>query len=103
MFIEQQKVIKAVAQERLGLLKLLSEMNSGNNNGVLLHGFHFKKGQPITIAGQVANDEQLYKFQENLQKKGLDKVNIQNAKKENQSNKLNFSITFHYKNFTKKL
>jgi len=101
--IERQKLIKEVALQRPDLLKLLSQINSKENNGVLLDGFHFKKGQPVTIRGQVKSDEQLYKFQESLlSKKGISKVRIQNTKKEKKGNKLNFSITFHYKNFTKK-
>lgn len=101
--IERQKLIKEAAIERPDLLKLFSEINAEENNGILLDGFHFKKGQPIAISGQAKSDEQLYKFQENLlSKKGLGDVKIQRTKKEEKGNDINFNITFHYKNFTKK-
>jgi len=103
ILLEQQKIIKEVAIDRPDLLEIFGYLTRDGNNGVLLDTFHYKKGQPVTIAGQVGNDEFLYKFQENLlTKKGLSKVRIQNAKKQEQGEMLNFSIIFDYKNFTKK-
>jgi len=100
---ERRKLIKEVLLERPDMLKLFSEMNTEENNGIMLDGFHFKKGQPVTISGQVKNDDQLYKFQESLlSRKGISKVTIQSTKKDEKGGKLNFSMTFHYKNFTKK-
>lgn len=101
MLVTRQKLIKQAARTRPDLLKLLDQINSDENNGVLLNSFHFKKGRPVTITGQVANDEQLYKFQESLlKKKGISRVIIQRARKKEKN--LNFTITFHYRNFTKK-
>lgn len=103
LLMEWQKLIKTIALQRPDLLKLFSKMSSGENDGIMLDGFNFKKGQAITISGQAKGDDQLYKFQKSLlNKKGITEVKIQSAKKEAKGEKLNFRMSFHYKKFTKK-
>jgi len=102
-FVERQSLIKTVARQRPDLLGLLNEISSGEGKGILLDSFHFKKGQPVTIAGQVQSADQLYKFQESLlSKKGIQDVNIQSAAPDSKTKKIKFTMTFHYKTFTKK-
>lgn len=101
--VERQKLIKAIALQRPDVLKLLSEINSGENNGITLDSFTFKKGQTITISGQADDDEKLYKFQVNLlSKKSITEVKIQSTKKGEKDKKLTFTMNFHYKSFTTK-
>jgi Tfp pilus assembly protein PilN len=101
--VERQTLIKTVARERPDLLQLLSDINSGENRGVTLDSFHFKKGQPVTVSGQVQDNDQLYDFQKSLlNKKGITDVNIQNTSRDSKTKRLKFTITFHYKTFTKK-
>lgn len=101
--MQRQSLIKAVARQRPDLLGLLSEINSGDNKEVLLDSLHFKKGQPVTIRGQVKGADQLYKFQEDLlTKKGVRDVTILSAAPDSKTKKIKFTMTFHYKNYTRK-
>ncbi|MBN1806784.1 MAG: hypothetical protein JW837_16165 [Sedimentisphaerales bacterium] len=99
--IQRQNMIKSVAQQRPDLLELLAQVNASGENGIKLESFHYKKGQPVTISGEASGNEQLYKFEKSLQ----DSKNINSVKmspsKDAKSKKIKFTITFHYKNFTK--
>ena len=103
LLVQRQKLIRTVATERPDLLELLNLVNSGGSKGVLLDSLQFKKGQPVSITGQADSPDMLYKFQESLlTKNGIKQVEIQNATKDPKGDKFKFTITFHYKNFTKK-
>jgi hypothetical protein len=103
LLIQRQKLIKTVAQQRPDVLQLLNEINTDADKGILLDSFDFKKGQPVTIKGQTSSTEQMYKFQENLLKrKGIEQVKLQSGPKDSKTNKFKFTMTFHYKNLTKK-
>lgn len=99
--MQRQKLIKSVAQQRPDLLDLLIKINASGENGIKLESFHFKKGQPVTITGEAPGNEQLYKFEKNLQDKtNINKVTM-NPSKDAKTKKIKFTMTFHYKNFTK--
>jgi hypothetical protein len=101
--MQRQSLIKAVARQRPDLLELLSEINSGENKGMLLDNLHFKKGQPVTIRGQAPGNDQLYEFEENLlTKKGVKNVKRLSAALDSKTKKIKFSMTFDYKTYTKK-
>jgi len=101
--MQRQKLIKAVALERPNLLELLKLVNEGGDGRIKLDSFHFKKGQLVSITGQVQNSDQLYEFQETLlEQNGIKEVKIQSTSRDSKSKKLKFTITFQYKNFTKK-
>jgi len=101
--VQRQTLLKTVAQQRPDLLQLLSDVSSGDSRGITLDSFYFKKGQPITISGQVQENDQLYDFQKSLlSKKGVTDVNIQNTSRDSKTKRLKFTMTFHYKTFTKK-
>ena len=101
--IQRYNLMKTVAQHRPDLLELLGEINGGDNKGVVLDSFQFKKGQPINVTGQAQSSEQLYGFQKYLLgRNGIKEVNIQSAVRNDKDKKLKFTITFHYKNLTKK-
>jgi hypothetical protein len=100
---ERQNLFKTVAQHRPDLLQLFADISGGPSAGVVLDGFHFKKGQPVTLTGQADNEEQMWKLQENLRaRKGLTDVEISNASQDAKTKKVKFTITFHYRGFTKK-
>ena len=100
---QRQRLIKTVAQQRPDLLDLLSEINVADGKEMMLDSLHFKKGQPVRITGQANSAEELYKFEKSLQdKKAIEDVKIQSAPQDAKSKKLKFTITFHYRNFTKK-
>ena len=103
LLMQRQKLIKTVALERPDLLDLLSLVSESGNSGIKLDSFHFKKGQLVSISGEAQNSDQLYKFQEALQgKTGVRQAEIQSSSLDSKSKKFKFTITFHYKNFTKK-
>jgi Tfp pilus assembly PilM family ATPase len=98
----RQKLMKTVARERPDLLQLINEININDSGGILLDSVDFKKGRPVTISGQAPGTDQLYKFQATLlSKKSITSVIIKNASKDAKSKKLKFTLTFHYKSFTK--
>jgi len=100
---EKQELVKSAALQRPDFLKLFTDISADKNDGIKLNMFDFKKGRLITISGTAKKDEQLYKFQKNLQnKKGITEVKIQNANKDAKTGEIVFNITFHYRNFTKK-
>ena len=73
------------------------------NEGITLDKLDFKQGRPVSITAQTRNAEEMYKFQKSLLKiKGITDVKIQNSDMDNKTKKLKFTMTFHYKNFTKK-
>ena len=78
--VERQRLIKTVARERPDMLALMKVINDCGERGVLLNSILFKKDQKVTISGQVQSSDQLYKFQENLDKnKDITDVKIPNT------------------------
>jgi len=100
--VQRQTLIKAVAQQRPDLLELLSEINSAESQGIMLDSFYFKKGQPVRITGQAQGKEQLYKFEESLQNKKSIDIVATNPSVDTKTKRIKFTMTFHYKNFTRK-
>ncbi|MFZ2149117.1 MAG: hypothetical protein WAV28_18050 [Sedimentisphaerales bacterium] len=101
LLMQRQKLIKTVAQQRPDLLELLGQVTASGDTGIKLESFHFKKGQPVTITGQAPSNELLYKFEKSLQdRKNISSVKT-NPSKDAKNNNVKFSITFHYKNFTR--
>lgn len=128
LLMQRQRLIKTVAQQRPDLLDLLSEINESGDRGIKLASFHFKKGQRVTITGQVSGNDLLYRFEESLQnRKDIKEVKMTSTPNTTSTNTassgrgsggdrgpegsrgpggsrgrgLRFTMTFHYKNFTK--
>jgi hypothetical protein len=101
--LQQQALVKTVARHRPDLLGMLTEINAGQNDGIVLDGLLFKKGSTVTLTGQADNMEQMWKFQANLRaQKGIKGAEIANAAPDSKTKKIKFTITFDYKEFTKK-
>jgi len=101
--VSRQKLIKNVATQRIDLLKLLKEVSVDGSKDITLDILDFKRGRPVTISGQAKAAEQLYKFQKGLlAQKGIKNVRIQSMPQDSKTKKLKFTITFDYRNFTKK-
>ncbi|HON90182.1 MAG TPA: PilN domain-containing protein [Sedimentisphaerales bacterium] len=101
--LQQQSLIRTVARHRPDMLELLTLVNAGPNEGVVLDTLHFKKGQAVTVTGQADNMEQMWKFQSNLRgQKELKGAEIVNATPDSKTKKIKFTITFEYREFTKK-
>jgi hypothetical protein len=101
---QRQILLRILARNRPDVLDMLTEINVGENPGIVLETLHFKKGQLITIVGQADNQKQMSDFQKHLLKsKSLSAVDIlPGATRDSKTNKVKFTMNFHYKNFTKK-
>jgi len=100
---QHQALLKTVARHRPDFLQLLTDINVEQSEGIVLDGLHFKKGQAVAITGQAGNADQMYKFQTGLlAQKGITDVDISNSASDPKSKKIRFTITFHYRGFTKK-
>jgi Tfp pilus assembly protein PilN len=102
--IAKNKMIKIVAAQRGDVLGLLKKINTTEAPGITLNSINYKRGQKIAIAGQAQSDQQLYQFQKNLLSNNLiESVDIESVKKDPKGGKLNFTISFHYSYYTKKI
>ena len=100
--VKRQQLIRTVARERPDLLDLLKLINERGEKGITLTALNFKKGQPVSITGQASSNDQLSRYEKNLQDtKGIEKVNY-TANTNTKSKKITFTMTFNYKNFSKK-
>jgi len=102
-FTDRQALLKTVARQRPDVLQLLTDINAGPSDGIVLDTLHFKKGQTVTIAGRADKMEQMWKFQTGLMdQKGIEDVEITNQTADAKTKKIRFAMTFHYKGYTKK-
>lgn len=100
--IKQQQLRTIIASQRPDILDLLSKVNTSCPQGLMLDSFSFKKGQAVSIAGQAGNYEQLYKFQKSLRESsGINSVKIRNPVLDEKKGKVNFTISFGYRHFSK--
>jgi len=103
LLMQRHNLTRIVAMERPNLLELLKQISESGDSSIKLESFHFKKGQLVSITGQVQGPDQLYKFQEALMNKsGVKDVKILNPSRDSKTKKLKFTMTFHYRNFTNK-
>jgi len=101
-YMQRQDLVRKAASEKPDMLGLLKEI-SDTAGGIQLDSLDFRKGRPLTIAGQSQGSEQLYKFQKNLlEQKQITDVKIQNTNKGKDGDKIKFTISFQYGRFTKK-
>jgi hypothetical protein len=71
--------------------------------GIVLNSLVFRRGQAIQIDGQADQPEQIYAFEQALQKKeGIGRVDPPKYVQDSQTRKVKFTIKFQYKNFTQK-
>jgi len=100
--VKRQQLIRTVARERPDLLDLLKLVNESGEKGITLIGLNFKKGQLVSVTGQASSNDQLSRFEKSLQKtNGIENVNY-TANMNAKSRKITFTMTFNYKNFSKK-
>jgi len=103
LLLKRQEMIKTVARERPDLLELLKIVNDSGGRGITLNSLYFKKGQPVTVTGQAGSNEDLSRFEKTLQKnKAVEKVNPPTSTVDAKGGRITFTMTFQYKNFTKK-
>lgn len=123
----QLEARELVARYRPDILQLLSQINTAAPTGgfgprepdpngpgmdrrprvgrsaIVLDSFSFKRGQQITVEGQVSSPEELYRFEEALRKEeGIRDVSTKRVGQDKQTNRIRFTMNFNYKNFTQK-
>ena len=102
MLVKRQQLIRMVARERPDLLDLVKLVNESGDRGIKLTGLTFKKGQQVSVTGEVSSNDQLSRYEKKLQDaKGIEDVNY-TANMNAKSKKITFTMTFQYKNFGKK-
>jgi hypothetical protein len=102
LLVRRQQLIKTIAKERPDLLDLLKVVNESGERGITLTSLVFKKGQPVSVSGEVSSNDQLSRYEKKIQNtKGIEKVNY-TANMNTKSKKITFNMTFDYKNFGKK-
>ncbi|MHC4507882.1 MAG: hypothetical protein ACYTAO_02850 [Planctomycetota bacterium] len=101
--LEKNRLIQAVARQRPDMLEILKLVNESGGRGITLNNIFFKRGQPVSVSGQARSNDDLSRFEKSLQaSKGIGEVNPPTANMDSKSKKITFTITFHYKGFTKK-
>lgn len=101
--LEKNRLMQATARQRPDMLELLKAVNESGGRGITLNTILFKKGQPVSVTGQANSNEDLSRFEKSLQQnKSVGEVNPPTATTDSKTRKINFTITFHYKNFTRK-
>ena len=99
----EHQALKATAGYRPDLLALLKTLNEVEAEGIILHDLLFKRGQAVKITGQAKKSEPLYQFEQDLNTcKGIKNAVIEKHNKEAKGKKIDFTLTFDYKNFTQK-
>jgi hypothetical protein len=102
LLVKRHQLIRTVARERPDLLELFKIVNESGDRGIKLTGLNFKKGQPVSVSGEVSSNDQLSGFEKKLQNtRGIEKVNY-TANTNTKTKKITFTMTFEYKTFGKK-
>lgn len=101
--LQKNRLIQAVARQRPDVLDILKLVNESGGRGITLNSILFKQGQPVSVSGQAGSNDDLSRFEKSLQaNRSIGEVNPPTASMDSKSRKITFTITFHYKGFTKK-
>ena len=103
-FQKEQAYQKVIALHRPDMLELIELISAKSYPGIILDTFHFQKEHPVKITGRADQLEQWYAFEKALiELKGVSQVEREPpVRDEKDNNKVKFSVSFHYKTFTKR-
>lgn len=94
---------KAIADYRIDLLKLITEVQACVPEGEMLDGIQFVRYQQVAVSGATKKRDNIFQFIENLQArkdfKNVDKTLKMTGDKQRP---IGYTITFDYKNYTTK-
>ena len=100
--IQLQQMRKRIADGRPDVLDILTKVNESVQPEMLLDNFVFQKGKPVSISSFAKSYEQVYEFEKTLaDKSGISDVKIISPTFDEKQKRVNFKMTFHYKDFTK--
>lgn len=106
LVVEQQTGVtirSAVAARRADLLLLLQTVNENCPDGLMLNGFTYRLGDKVKTTGHAKTAEQMYTFQESLEKqKTISDVKLVNPVFDEKKKQFTFGVAFDYGTFTRK-
>jgi hypothetical protein len=106
--IAQQKVRKLVAQKRTDFIDVLAMVETALPEGMKIKNLSCERGKPMSVSSTASSIDQVLKFQENLLAQLKDRqktkpyVDFTTSKFDEKKKTMNFKMTFHYKDYTKK-
>jgi hypothetical protein len=102
-FMVNTQIRREIGTKRIDMPELFEKIKKALPQGMMVDEFTFKTGQPIKIRGFCPNYDMLYKFQQGLSDvKGIKNVNILSPRMDQKNNRLEYSMVFDYKDFTRK-
>jgi hypothetical protein len=101
--IKRHRTHRQIASARPDMIELLSIIAEAAPSAMVIDNINYRRGQAVTISGQVPNHQTLEQFHKALREhKDVKDAQVGPATKSKNDKKLNFSVTFGYKNFTTK-
>jgi hypothetical protein len=101
--IADQKLRKLVAQKRVDFVELLSKIEAALPPGMKIKSFSCERGKAMSLSSVADSIDQVLGLQEKLKgQKGITEVNIASSRTDEKTGKIDFKMTFHYKEYTKK-
>jgi lipopolysaccharide export system protein LptC len=99
--LSEQAYREKVARARPDLADLIDRIQQARGD-ILLDTLEFEKGKPVKISAVANSYDSAYTMQKNLesQNKGVISKVLLVQPRLDQKGKVNFSITFHYRNFS---
>jgi len=101
--MNRQGLRKAIAAQRPDMLALIKLVNDIGEKGMKLQEVDFKMGQVASVSGESPGQDQVYKFEKDLNaNKYIKEAKIQSQSHDAKAKKYKFTIEFKYKNFSDK-
>jgi hypothetical protein len=106
--LAQRKARKLVAQKRVDLLEVIEMLEAALPKGMKIKSFSCERGKPMSISSTASSLDQILVFQDSLLKELKERqtdepnVNFTASKPDEKKKTMNFKMTFHYKDYTKK-
>lgn len=101
--IKQHLTHRQIAAARPDMIELLSIVTDAAPADMMIDNINYRRGQAVTISGEVPSHQTLEQFHKALREhKDIKDAQVGPATKSKNDKKLNFSVTFDYKNFTTK-
>jgi len=92
----EQAIKRYIALQRVDLLELLQTITECGPKDVMMDGFHYQKGQPVSVTAHTKNQDRIFDFREALQKH-FSTVRVQNPTFDKAKKATKFTLTFEYK------
>ena len=101
--LTEQSYRETVARARPDIRDLFERIDKCRGS-ILLDTFEFEKGKPVKITATARSYDAAYEFQKKLEaenKNVITAARLLEPRLDQKSNKVSFTITFHYRNFSK--